>query len=202
MNSKHRQHTKTYTYEAIMKLFLKLFSLFFLSFPCILHGKEEAQIIFAGDSFKISFPKEGSIFLPIYSVLKNNIPGDNDYNMEIYILVPEASAYKQLYVGTIYSEGGSPNIESVFFHNVDDTPDRELLILVSYETNHYDSGGTYYVIYIFSRELDKFTGGFKRLVSVEQKLGSGLEGVAEGKQVHAPYRNASDVRKLLKKLGY
>ncbi|MCL2875135.1 MAG: hypothetical protein FWF12_02345 [Betaproteobacteria bacterium] len=190
-------------YVAIMHMLPRLFLLFiFVSFSCVLHAKDESQILFGGDSLKISFPKEGSIFLPIYSALKDNIPGDNDYNLEIYILVPEGSKYNQLYVGTLYPNGGKPEIESVFFHNVDDSPENELLILVSHETKHYDSGGTYYTVYIFSREFDESSGGLKRLVSVEEKLGGGLEGIAEGKQVHAPYKNASDVRKLLKKLGY
>jgi len=186
----------------MMKLLFRLFSLyFFLFFACLAHGNEEAQIIFGGDSFKIQFPKEGSIFLPVYSELKKIISNSNDYNMEIHILVPEGNKYKQLYVGTIFPEGGPPKIESVFFNNVDDTPEDELFILVSSKSYHYDSGGTFYEVYIFTREFDEYTGGLKRLTSVEKELGGGLEGVAEGKKVHAPYTDAAGVRRILKEKG-
>lgn len=190
-----------------MKLLFRLFSLsFFLFFTCLAHGNEEAQIVFGGDSFKIPFPKEGSIFLPIYSGMKNTISSDS--NLEIYILVPEGNKYKQLYVGTIYPEGRRPEIESIFFHNVDDLPGDELFILVSCQILNISSGGKYYTVYIFSKELDEATGGLKRLTLIEEKLGQGLEGVVdtddggEGKKVHAPYTNAAGVRRILREKGF
>jgi len=186
-----------------MNLFYKfLAAILFFSTPFLSYGKDEGQIFFESNPLNISFPQAGSIFLPIYSVLKKDIPGDGDFNLEIYILVPEGNTYKNKYVGTIHPEGAPPVVRSVFFHDVNKSPGSELFVLVSYSTNHYDSGGEYFKVYIYNREVDSSTGGLSRVTSVEEKLGEGLEGSIEGKPSRAPYKNAADVRKLLKKFGY
>jgi hypothetical protein len=54
---------------------------------------------------------------------------------------------------------------------------------------------------IYSQEENE-NGGLKRITDVEEKIGNGFEGISEGLVSQTPYRNAGDVRKLLKNLGY
>jgi hypothetical protein len=132
---------------------------------------------------------------------------ESENQVGVYLLVPGAGKYKNFYVGTIGATAPDtvPEIESVFLENVDETPEKELFIITSSKYYH-DNGSTdgyNYNVYIYKHPGAKLPfSGFVRLQEVEREIGWGYEGRLEGKRYKAPYKNAADVRKILKTLGY
>lgn len=175
--------------------------IFLAIFPCLSLGKDYGKIYFESSPIKIRFPINGSILLPVYSVLKDNMPTTDDYDLELYILKPNKNKFETIYLGRVGPEGGAANILSVFYHDVDGKSGDELFLLFSHIIIRGDGAGKYYTLQIYSQEKNE-NGGLKRITDVEEKIGNGFEGISEGVVSHAPYRNAGDVRKLLKNLGY
>lgn len=156
------------------------------------------QTSVASPPVKADFPRDGSC------IQFFNVGDDDEKHIEIYALSPVNKGYENLYVGRLDQEGGPPSVESVFLYNVDSDPQKELFILGRWEIRHPGLGthGNYYetLIYDDSRNADGV--GFKRLSSVEQKIKPGLDGTQEGKKISYPYKDASSIRNLLRKLGY
>jgi hypothetical protein len=175
--------------------------IFLLSFS---PANAERNLSFASVPLKIAFPVPDSVLLSFY--ISPN--GGNDEDLQIYLLKPKGREYDRLYVGTVEFDGAPPQIESIFLHEVDGKPGGELFILVSWESNHPGGGisARHYATRIFSREADG-NRGLIRLNDIEKKIGEGMDGYVEGdngkpQRVISPYKNATDVRKILKKLGY
>jgi len=127
---------------------------------------------------------------------------ENQY-VEAYLLIPDANEkYRKVLIDKFQDDNVDTNIESVFFANADKDAEKELIILSTVEHRlQYLYEGIEYSVSIY----DNFS---ERNIPQEMKtlnlpIVGGFDGYteADGKS-KAKYRNAEDVKKKLKKLGY
>ena len=165
----------------------------------------ENAITFVSPSLGISFPQEKSI-IQFFNRKSSN--AESGQKVAIYIQVPsQGNRYYSLYVGTVEALHPNMSVEivSVFLENVDETPEKELFIITATERLRHgnDTEGREYDIYIFKHPGDKrFISGLPRLTEIEKQIGGGFGGIMAGELITAPYKNAADVRNILKRLGY
>lgn len=154
------------------------------------------EITSATPSLSINFPTTGS-FIHFF-----NIGNGESKGIEVHIYSPSKDGYKDVYVGNIGQEGGPPIIESVFLANADADPDKELFVLVRWEIRHpgIDTLGNYYEARIYDNKPSHQGNGLRRLTSLEERIGTGLDGVQEGRKVSFPYKDAASIRKLLQQI--
>jgi hypothetical protein len=179
--------------------------LLFILLPISSFAQNGGSIPFASaPPLKISFPAPGSIILFFNSPRCESC----NQNLEVYALTPKGNIFEKVYIGALDTDGDPPVVESVFLGPLNSKSDGNLFILVSWKSNH-PGAGIYtknYATYVFGREQDG-KHGLKRLTDIESKIGQTSEGSVEGdngrpEQVVAKYKNADDVRKILKNLGY
>jgi hypothetical protein len=151
---------------------------------------------------KISFPVPGSIIL----FYNSRQCASCNQKLEIYVLTPIDGSFERVYVGALDTDGDPPVVESVFLGDGKGVSG-DLFVLVSWNSNHPDAGiyTKNYAVYVFGRERDG-ESGLKRLRGIESAIGQTSEGTVEGKdgrpeQVLARYKNAYDVRRILKNIG-
>jgi len=166
------------------------------------------RIRFASPSLKISFPKPNSII----QFFATTPPDESSYSgIAVHIQVPDkGNKYYDVFAGVIGAEEvpyPRPYLEivSVFLENVDETSEKALFIIGATQILHRGNNteGYKYSIYIFKHPGDKrFISGLPRLTEIEKQIGDGFGGIMEGELITAPYKNAADVRNILKRLGY
>ncbi|CAN0625844.1 exported protein of unknown function [Burkholderia multivorans] len=186
------------------KYFVMLLCFAFL-FPCSSFSQGIGSIPFASAApIKVSFPVPGSI------ILFFNSPRCESCNqgLEVYALTPNGNMFERIYIGVLDTDGDPPDVESIFLENIGEKSKGDLFLLVSWKSGHLGAGiyTKNYAVYVFSREQDG-KKGLKRLVDIENKIGQTSEGSVEGEngrpeKVSAKYKNAGDVRKILRGLGY
>lgn len=111
--------------------------------------------------------------------------------------------YHKTTFGTIDTEGGDPNIETVFFANADADKTKELIIIASWEQQHYDVSGTLYGTYVFDYELTSATLEWKFLEGISRNLEGGCEcSWRDGTSRKAKFKTETDIINELTKLGY
>lgn len=190
-----------------MKHIVHFIAAFLVSFSPHLpsHAQPRGPIPFSSSSpIKLNFPTQGSIILFFDSPRSESC----NNNLEIYALSPKGSSYERVYIGSIDTDGDSPAVESVFTKKLGSRPGDDLLLLVSWKSSHPGSGifTKNYAVYIFRNE-NNGKNGLKRLTDIEGEIGQTAGGTVEGNNGHpervtAKYKNADDVRRILKNLGY
>ncbi len=80
----------------------------------------------------------------------------DDYEIIIgYLYVPIGNNnYRKVLIDTISSDGGDPEIISVFFANADKDSIKELVVLCRYPQVHYDYGGDFYETFVYDNPTD------------------------------------------------
>lgn len=80
----------------------------------------------------------------------------NQYDIIIgYLYIPtNGSSYRKVLIDTISSDGGNPEIISVFFANANKDKKKELIVLCKYPQVHYDYGGDFYETFIYDNPTD------------------------------------------------
>lgn len=138
------------------------------------------------------------------------LPIQNDPNQQIYHKIVGAvfihldkNNYSKTTFGTIDTEGGDPNIDTVFFANADADKTKELIIIASWEQRHYDINGTLYGTYVFDYELTGATLEWEFLSEISIKLDGGCEcSWRDGTSKKAKFKTAKEVKNKLIQLGY
>jgi hypothetical protein len=194
------------------KLFLKILLTSLLGIFS-LQSYAGSSISFVTPSLKITFPKPDSI-IQFFATVP---PDESSYSgVAVHIQVPDkGNGYYDIFVGTIGTEEtpypkSALEIVSVFLEKIDETPEKALFIIAATEILHRGANteGKEYSIYVFKHPGTKRVySGLPRLTEIEKQIGGGFHGTIEGdkgepKPVTAPYTNAADVRKILRKLGY
>ncbi|MFT3844308.1 MAG: hypothetical protein QM725_04595 [Lacibacter sp.] len=138
------------------------------------------------------------------------LPIENDPDQQTYHKIVGAvfiqldkNNYSKTTLGTIDTEGGDPNIETVFFANADTDKTKELIIIASWEQRHYEVSGTLYGTYVFDYELTSALLEWKFLEEVSRKLDGGCEcSWRDGTSKKAKFKTATEVKNELTRLGY
>ena len=152
-----------------------------------------------------SLPVIISLYDQTYKLPKENDPDQQTYHRIVgaVFIKLDSSKYSKTIFGTIDTEGGDPNIETVFFANADIDKTKELIVVASWEQRHYDVGGTLYGTYVFDYELTSATLEWKFLEEISRKLDGGCEcSWRDGTSKKAKFKTASEIRNELTRLGY
>lgn len=130
---------------------------------------------------------------------------DQDYRRIIgtIFLRVDRTSYRKVSTDTIWPEGGDPNIEAVFFANADKDSLQELVILTSWDQEHYDFGGTLYQTAIYDHISDAHQRKLVFLTKISAQLDGGCDcSWRDGKRRKAKYKTQTDVLKGLADLGF
>jgi hypothetical protein len=138
------------------------------------------------------------------------LPVKNDPDQQIYHKVVgsvfiqlNSNKYKKTTFGTIDSESGDPFIESVFFANADTDKTKELIIIASWQQQHFDVKGTLFGTFVFDYDLTKDTLNWEMLNEISGKLEGGCECVwSDGTSKKAKFKTALEIKKELNRLGF
>ncbi|MDX6695876.1 MAG: hypothetical protein QOF02_3479 [Blastocatellia bacterium] len=123
-----------------------------------------------------------------------------------YVFVPKSpDTYQKILIYNFEEEGGTPNVEAVFFVKADKDKAQELAVICSWEAHHYDVSGKLYHTYIF----DDINSGasparLKLLEAVSEKVSGGCDCVyRDGKTKGTKkFETAAQVKAGLMKLGF
>ena len=122
-----------------------------------------------------------SVIISLYDqIYKLSIQKDSDQNKyhkiigAVFIQL-DKNSYRKTTFGTIDTEGGDPNIETVFFANADTDKAKELIIIASWEQRHYDFNGTLYGTYVFDYDLAKSKLDWEFIEGIGRKLDGDCE---------------------------
>ncbi|MFM0550058.1 hypothetical protein P0D69_03660 [Paraburkholderia sediminicola] len=96
-------------------------------------------------------------------------------------------------------EGSSPEVVTVFFRRK-----RRIVVLVKWSINSQASDfvGDFYTIYVYRFDPKRPKYPFIRQDEIMDKLGSGWDGVKDGRPVKYPLKDAASIVKALTRLGY
>ncbi|MCD7099393.1 hypothetical protein [Stenotrophomonas sp. MMGLT7] len=154
----------------------------------------EGDRVVAAPQLKIDFPVRGSLIRFFYSKSDGRDP-----DIEMYISTAADAERNMRFLGKIEPEGGAAQIESVFTRDVDSDGQKELFVIARWEVSHpgLRTSGNFYRTYVYKTSANG--NSFSRMEQVERVIGSGMDGVREGRKVHYPYRDAGSIKKLLDK---
>ena len=130
--------------------------------------------------------------------------GENSEEVDGYVFVPKsAGVYQKILIYNFEPEGGTPKIEAFFFANADKDKAKELVVICSWDVNHYDVNGTLYQTYVFDDiSSDKNQPKLKFLENVSKKVSGGCDCDGDGANINRKYKTAAQVKAGLKKLGF
>lgn len=139
-----------------------------------------------------------------------HLPIQKDPEQQIYQKITgavyiqnENNNYRKTSFGTIDTEGGDPNIETVFFANADKDNTKELILIASWTQQHYDVSGTLYGTFVFDYDVSNAKSEWTFLKKISNQLDGGCEcSWSDGTSKKAKYKKASEVKAALKKLGF
>lgn len=140
-----------------------------------------------------------------YQLLIENDPGQQTYHKIVgaVFIQLDNNNYRETTFGVIDTEGGDPNIETVFFANADTDITKELIIIASWEQRHYDVNGTLYGTYVFDYKPTDATSTWRLMEEISKKLDGGCEcSWRDGASKKAKFKTANDVKRELARLGY
>ena len=123
-----------------------------------------------------------------------------------YLYMPRTGDdYDKVLINKFEEEGATPVIESVFFANADNDAAKELVVICSWEQDHYDVSGKLYATYVFDNIAgSKAPEKMKYLKNVSDKVSGGCDCNYRDRRIKADkrFKTAPQVRAGLKKLGY
>lgn len=132
-------------------------------------------------------------------------PGQQEYSRIIAtaFIQTDSNNYNRWLIDTIDSDGGDPVIESVFPANADQDKAKELIIIASWQQQHYDVSGTLYGTFVYDNLLTNAGQQLNFIKGLSEKLSGGCEcDYRDGKSSRAKFKKAGEVRNALKNMGY
>ncbi|MFX4153706.1 hypothetical protein ACOL23_02040 [Aliarcobacter butzleri] len=152
-------------------------------------------------------------FLKIKTPIKNtgliffeDMEKDVGFDLFPILIIPteQKNKFQKVELPPIKQEGGSPFVSSVFYVNIDNDIEEELLIIIRWPQRHYDYSGTFYKVYVYDFIKNKdnsFTVQFKEDIS--KKLECSDIVLRDGNKINdCNFEDAKGVKRYLRKLGY
>ena len=124
---------------------------------------------------------------------------DADKTISLSIYKPNPSGCQKLTFAQYSIEGGAPNVDSLFFLNLDGKPN--IFTIVHWDVNSRGIGtyGKYYQVYAYTTDEQ---GRLVENKSVtDNSAMTGMDGYQEGEESLFPYKTASAVRSFFKCKG-
>lgn len=185
---------------SLMRAFLLASGIFLLAAPSLLLAQVQStphHSTLESSSVRVNFPLRGSRIIFCYSPQNEGEP-----NLDIYISYRSKGQTQHAHLETIEPEGQAAEIKSIFTLRERNTSSRQLFIITSWPINHSSIGtsGTYYKVYAYRASTrEAGIAEFTRAIDVEDKLGSGLDGIREGVKVSFPYKDYESIRTALRR---
>ncbi len=125
--------------------------------------------------------------------------------VEAYILIFQNKTWKKIFINKFEDDNVFTEIQSVFFSNADNDKEKELIILTT--CNHrlqYLYDGTEYATWVFDNfKMNEVPKEALFLNEISEKLNGGFEGYLEDNEnSKAKFKNANDIKKELRRLGF
>ena len=112
---------------------------------------------------------------------------------------PESSA---VHVTTGEHEGGLPDVAAIGFANADRDAAKELIVILTWNTKHYDVEGTFYEVRLFD-DLKPGQAELTSLESLSKHLGSECDCYwRDGTEKHFRFKTIAAVKRELRRLGF
>jgi len=112
-----------------------------------------------------------------------------------------AGQFGKIDITTGEQEGGVPNIAAIGFANADHDAAKELIVILAWAQQHYDSSGTLYEVRIFDDPQPGQTA--LTLLKLSDKFGMGCDCASrDGKSTDFRFKTVAAVKAELKRLGY
>ncbi|WP_244745858.1 hypothetical protein [Paraburkholderia terricola] len=128
----------------------------------------------------------------VVSIEKN----DADHTINLSIYRPNSNDCEKTVFAKYSIEGGAPNVDSLFFMNLDGKPN--IFTIVHWDVNSRGIGtyGKYYQIFAYTSDEQGRLIENKRVV--DNSAMTGMDGYQEGEQTLFPYKTAGAVKSFFK----
>ena len=121
--------------------------------------------------------------------------------LQVILLSPdESNTYKKILVDQFSYDGATPQVKEVFFSNVDNDPEKELIILCTWEVKHQGLGidATDYKVSIYDNPLRSDLEKLQPMTALMDKFGTGTEGTMEGRVESYPWKDKATILEGIK----
>jgi hypothetical protein len=146
-----------------------------------------------------------ALYDQVYKLSKQNDADQRTYHRIIgtVFIRLDSNHYSKTSFRTIDTEGGDPIIETVFFANADKDKTKELIVIASWQQQHYEVKGTLYGTFAFDHELTSATLEWNLLEDISNQLSGGCEcSWSDGTSNKAKFKTENDIKTRLLRLGY
>ncbi|MEI9993257.1 MAG: hypothetical protein WDM91_01570 [Rhizomicrobium sp.] len=130
-------------------------------------------------------------------------PSGQDSTDRLVVMLDKAAdgSYRKIDVTTGEEEGGAARVEAIGFANADRDPAQELIVILSWNTEHYDVSGTFYEVRIFDDAAVR--GQLTYLKAVSAHFGGDCDCTwRDGKTKHFRFKTIAAVKAELKRMGF
>ena len=139
---------------------------------------------------------KSAVFVFENEEIENDLKNVNGY----VFLFNDNEEFKKIIIDIYRPEGNNAFIESFFFYNVDADKEKELIVLCSWKQKLREAAeGKLYQVFIY----DNYIGGEKLtfLEEVSNNFGIEFDGVQEGEEIKAKFKDAKSIKGKLKELN-
>ena len=112
--------------------------------------------------------------------------------------------YRKMDITVGEEEGGNATIEAFGFANADKDPSDELIVLLSWPVQHYDTQGALYEVRIFDDPKSSSGSQLTYLKAISEHFNKHICDCwrREGKSDHAEFKTIAAIKHELKKMGF
>lgn len=195
--------------------YARLFTMILLACACAHSGARaqeatraagESDIVFAKRALHLSEESKPNVT----AVAWNGVPtlfvdyttsGEDPERPLVALQQQPSGGYRTLRVTVGEQEGGTPDIAAIGFANADRDKAKELVVILTWPTRHYDVEGTFYEVSIFD---DAKPGqDALSLLKISDHFGGECDcSWRDGKSKHYRFKTIAAVKAELTKLGY
>ncbi len=125
-------------------------------------------------------------------------------SLQVILLSPDKnSLYQKIKIDTFNFEGSPAKVKEIFFTNVDKDPNKELIILTTWDVKHSGLGinAVEYQVSIYDNKLNPENNQVQPLDKLMAKFGLGMDGVTEEGTESYEWKDKAAILKGIKLLS-
>lgn len=155
-------------------------------FSSLVFSQQDASIVHG--PFNISWCSSGELFF--------TRKGDGSVDL-ILKYIDGTKLEKTQIIDTYYSEGGDPQVESIFFDSI--LNDKNIFVIISWEINSRGAGtyGKLYQVYAYNKSNNKDNKFVKNMTLYHDRKLTGIDGVSDSNISSFKYKTAAEVKKYI-----
>ncbi len=121
--------------------------------------------------------------------------------LQVILLSPgNGNQYQKTAIDTFNFDGAAPQVKEIFFTNVDQDENKELVILCTWDIKHYGLGidATDYKVSIYDNQINPETNTVLKKNKLMEKFGTGMEGEVETQTKTYQWKDKASILKAIK----